>query len=372
MTTLLPAAPAITLDKQAGIPSGNTTGSTILYTFIVKNTGNVTLTTVGVTDLKVGLITCPATSLAPNVTTTCTKSYTLTQEDVDAGVFDNSASATGTPPVGAVVTSTDTTSTPITRTSTLTMDKQAGTPTGNTVGSTIPYVFIVTNTGNTTVTELSISDLKVGATDCSATTLTPGQVATCTTAYTLTQADVDAGHVANTATATATPPTGLAKPTATDFTDSRPAAPAITVDKQAGGPVRRHRGLDDRLHVPRDEHRQRDPRPRSRSTDPKVGPVLLPGDDRWLRVRPRPARPTYTLTQADVDSGHVFNTATASATPPTGAAVTGTDSTDSPIAAGPGLTLDKSRGCAVDHCGWHDRLQLPGDQHGQRDPDTSA
>ena len=77
-----------------------------------------------------------------------------------------------------------------------------GRPTGFTVGSTIPYAFVVTNTGNTTVTALAITDAKVGATACSITTLTPGQVATCTGSYTLTQADVDSGHVANTATVT--------------------------------------------------------------------------------------------------------------------------------------------------------------------------
>ncbi len=31
------------LDKQAGAPSGNTAGDTIDYTFVVTNTGNVTL-----------------------------------------------------------------------------------------------------------------------------------------------------------------------------------------------------------------------------------------------------------------------------------------------------------------------------------------
>ena len=51
---------------------------------------------------------------------------------------------------------------------------------------------------------------------------------------------------------------------------------------------------------------------------------------------------TYTLTQADVDAGHVANTATVAGTPPTGAAVTATDSTDTTIAAGPAITLVKT------------------------------
>lgn len=50
--TLVQATAAITIDKQAGTPTGTTAGSTITYTFIVTNSGNVTLNTVAVTDPK--------------------------------------------------------------------------------------------------------------------------------------------------------------------------------------------------------------------------------------------------------------------------------------------------------------------------------
>ncbi|MEZ5191675.1 MAG: hypothetical protein R2734_03600 [Nocardioides sp.] len=71
--------------------------------------------------------------------------------------------------------------------------------------------------------------------------------------------------------------------------------------------------------------------------DPTVGPVtcpagsLAPGDS----ITCGPV--TYTLTQADVDSGHVANTATATGTDPNGTDVTATDSTDTPIPAGPAI-----------------------------------
>ncbi len=72
---------------------------------------------------------------------------------------------------------------------------------------------------------------------CPLTTLTPGQTTNCAKTYTLTQADLDAGHVANTATATGTPPSGLTAPTATDSTDT-PISPgaSISLDKQGGTP----------------------------------------------------------------------------------------------------------------------------------------
>ncbi|MFN8195561.1 MAG: GEVED domain-containing protein [Nocardioidaceae bacterium] len=340
--TAVTAGPAITLDKQAGTPSGNTAGSTIAYSFVVTNTGNVTLTSVGVTDAKVGAVTCPATTLAPGASTTCTKTYTLTQADVDAGVVNNTATASGTPPTGAAVSATDSTSTSITRSPALTFDKQAGTPTGNTAGSTIAYSFVVTNTGNVTLTSVGVTDAKVGAITCPATTLAPGASTTCTKTYTLTQADVDSGHVANTATASGTPPTGAPR-TATDSTDTPiTAGPAISLTKSAGTPSGNTAGstiaysflVTNTGNVTLTS---------VGVSDPKVGPVTCPATTLAPGASTTCTK-TYTLTQADVDAGVVNNTATASGTPPTGAAVTATSSTSTSITRSPALTFDKQAG----------------------------
>ncbi len=341
--TPLTAGPAITLDKVAGTPSGNTAGSTIAYTFLVANTGNVTLTSVGVADAKVGTVSCPVTTLAPGASTTCTATYTLTQADVNAGVVNNSATASGTPPTGAAVTATDTTTTPITRTATITLDKQAGVPSGNTAGSTIAYGFVVTNTGNVTLTSVGITDAKVGTVSCLGTTLAPGATTICTATYTVTQADVDSGHVANSATVTGTPPAGVTPPTATDTTDTPlTAGPAITLDKQAGTPSGNTAGstiaytflVTNTGNVTLTG---------VTVADPLVGAVscpvttLAPGASTTCTA-------TYTLTQADVDAGTVDNLATASGTPPTGADVTATDTTSTPIAPDPSIALDKQAG----------------------------
>ncbi len=92
--------PAITLDKVGVLNLGGdgkpNAGDIIDYTFSVTNTGNVALTNVSVTDAQLGL-NCSIGALAAGATnTTCTGSHTLTQADVDAGTYNNSATATGT------------------------------------------------------------------------------------------------------------------------------------------------------------------------------------------------------------------------------------------------------------------------------------
>lgn len=71
-------------------------------------------------------------------------------------------------------------------------------------GTAVPYDFVVTNSGGTDVTDLAVDDPKVGPVDCPQTTLTPGETVTCTATYVLTEQDVAAGSVDNTATASGT------------------------------------------------------------------------------------------------------------------------------------------------------------------------
>ena len=221
MPTELPT-PQIAVVKHAQLTTdanGNALadpGDKITYTFTVTNAGNVTLHDVSVTDPKAGATTCAATTLAPHASTTCTATatYTVTQADVDHGSVDNTATAHGTPPTGAAVTATDsaTVPTPI-RNPRLLLEKSAtlndvagGTAGFADVGETIDYTFRVVNIGNVTVTDIAVTDDLAGTVTCDVTTLAPLAVAQCaaTDPYTVTQADVDAGVIHNTATAAGT------------------------------------------------------------------------------------------------------------------------------------------------------------------------
>src|SRR5690606_30156152 len=72
-------------------------------------------------------------------------------------------------------------------------------------GNTVTYTFTVTNTGNVTMSDVTVDDPKItGAITLDETTLAPGEIATGTATYTITQPEKDAGEVENSATVTGT------------------------------------------------------------------------------------------------------------------------------------------------------------------------
>ena len=95
-------APALTITKTADTETFDTLGDVITYTITVTNSGNVVITDIEVTDPLTGLDASIA-SLAPGRSQTFTEEYTVTQEDVDAGIVVNVASVTGRAPDGSVL-----------------------------------------------------------------------------------------------------------------------------------------------------------------------------------------------------------------------------------------------------------------------------
>ena len=90
--------PAITVRKSAHPGQVSTDGQVIHYTFLVQNTGNVTLTGVHVTDTRLPAIHCPLSTLAPGQLETCTATYRTTAADLHKHQIADTATAHGTPP----------------------------------------------------------------------------------------------------------------------------------------------------------------------------------------------------------------------------------------------------------------------------------
>jgi uncharacterized repeat protein (TIGR01451 family) len=102
---------AITLTKTADPTTYSAVDDVITYSFTVFNSGNVTLTNVTVTDPLISPITCPSgnpiPSLASGDSEVCTGTYAISQDDIDNGSVLNTATATGTDPIGNQATDTD-------------------------------------------------------------------------------------------------------------------------------------------------------------------------------------------------------------------------------------------------------------------------
>jgi len=77
-------------------------------------------------------------------------------------------------------------------------------------GVLVTYFYKVTNTGQAVLDPVVVTDPMSGlsALSCPQTSLTPAQSETCSATYTTTAADVTAGALRNTGTATGTPPQG--------------------------------------------------------------------------------------------------------------------------------------------------------------------
>jgi LPXTG-site transpeptidase (sortase) family protein len=198
--------PQLNLTKVVTEASFTTVGETLHYTLVAKNVGNVTLVNVSITDTKLGTLTCtPAqpVTLNPQETLTCTGTYVTTQADVDAGRVDNTAYAAGTygttpipaPPATTTIPSTG----PDPR---LSLIKKVQEASFYKVGQTLHYTLVATNDGNVTLTNVTITDAKLGVLACTPeqpATLPPKSKLSCAGSYVTTQADVDAKVVNNTA-----------------------------------------------------------------------------------------------------------------------------------------------------------------------------
>ena len=238
---------ALTVTKSATPPAVTAPGQVVTYTFHVTNTGNVTITDPAINEVDFTgsgtppVATCPAGALAPGASVDCSATYIVTQADIDAGSIANTATATGTPPAGVAppVSPPSSATVPVTQTVALTLSKSANPTTVSAAGEVVTYTFHVTNTGNVTVTGIAVTEGLFSGTGtvspitCSTTTLAPGASLDCTATYAVTQADVDRGFIANTATATGTSPAGGAVSLPSEVTVPATQTAALTLTKSA-------------------------------------------------------------------------------------------------------------------------------------------
>ena len=208
-------------------------GDVVTYDITVKNIGNTTLNNIVITDTMSNgaaaeLSADTIATLAPGASEKVTATYTVTQADVDANaVINNIATATAE---GGTTDPSDpapfTPENPNPGLRTVKTVTSTGTGAGGTynAGDVATYEITVENTGNTTQNNIAITDTMTngaaaGLSEDIIASLAPGETATVTATYIVTQADVDAGVVINNV-ATATSENGT-----TDPSDPAPITP---------------------------------------------------------------------------------------------------------------------------------------------------
>jgi uncharacterized repeat protein (TIGR01451 family) len=323
--TTVTAEAQIEVTKTADKTSEAKVNDTITYTITVKNTGNVTVSSLALNDILEGieLGALDKTTIAPGETATATATYVVKQSDVDKGKINNTVTATGKDPKGADVKASDSAEvTTVAADAKLTVEKTADPTSGVKVGDKVTYTVVVTNSGNVTVTGIALSDTLVKLSEA-AFDLVPAGTKTINYEYTVTQADVDAGKINNTATATGKDPKGADVKASDSAEVTTVAADAkLTVEKTAsptenvaaegvitytvvvtnsGNVTVKGIALSDTLVKLSEE-----------AFD------LAPAGTKTITY-------TYTVTQADVDAGKIDNTATATGKDPKGAVVTASD-----------------------------------------------
>jgi uncharacterized repeat protein (TIGR01451 family) len=277
-------------------------------------------------------------SLNPGQSTTFTANYILTQADVDAGVVNNSATASANNLANQILTTVDTDQQILEPAPALAVLKTSSLNLGvdnvASIGDVITYQFTVYNTGNVTLNNLTVTDPNATVVGTLA-SLGPGlnNATAFTATHLLTQVDMDAGKVDNQATAHAKTPanadvTDLSDPVSltanTPTTTTLAADPKIALLKKviAVNDVNSdgYNNIGDTISYGFTvKNVGNQTLTAVIVTDPKITvlgaalPTLAPN-----AIDSTHFTGTYTITQEDMDLGHVDNTALVDSLAPDG------------------------------------------------------
>jgi len=179
-------------------------GGPIDWSFEVANTGNIPLMLTALRDTHVSMVTCPKISLDAYESMTCTGS-SVAATGLQAGYALLVARF-----LGDITLTSDTPSFYFgahagIALETLTNGLDADSPPGPelTAGSQVNTTYLVRNTGNVPLTDVSVIDDHIGQIACSETVLAPGQMTVC-----VATGLVVPGAVSRSATASGVPPAG--------------------------------------------------------------------------------------------------------------------------------------------------------------------
>lgn len=337
---------ALSIDKSVDKASA-TIGDKLTYTITIKNTGNVTLAPVNLTDPLVGAnAEQVSASLDAGASVTVKKTYTAKLSDAVAGKVVNTATAHGTPPdgVNAPDDPSSSVTTVVTADPRLSVTKEVDKETAG-IGDTLTYTITVSNTGDMTLAPVTVTDEMLGINgETVAESLAPGKNVSVKKTYVTTLDDAASGNVKNVAKAHGVPPKGFEPPDdpEDDVTTRVVARPHLSIAKDVD---RESAMIGDWLTYTITVTNDGDvPLAPVTVTDgmlgmdaEKVADSLAAGESRSINRR-------YKVTLDDAVKGSVRNVASAHGTPP-GVITPPEDPTDDAVTgvtAHPGLSIEKT------------------------------
>ena len=206
--------PDMSIVKSLNGSAPSKIGDVITYKIVVTNTGETYLLGVNITDANATIGACTMvlpTPLAQGESFSCTATHTVTDADMAAGKVDNTAVATSTN--APLTRNSNVVTVPLTAAPALKISKALAGAAPTKVGDTIGYTLVITNTGNVTLKNVTVTDANATVGACTVTTpasLAPGASFSCAATHVVTDADFAAGKVDNVASATGTSVAGTA------------------------------------------------------------------------------------------------------------------------------------------------------------------
>ena len=231
----------------------------------------------------------------------------------------------------------------------ITLVKTANISSFSASGTVVTYSYEVTNTGTVKLDPVTVTDPMAGLSSitCPSTSLAAWASETCTATYTTTLADLNAGSITNTGTATGTPPSGPNVTASNCLKIPAWQSPSIAIVKAAtvssfsgpGTPVTYSYKVTNTGNVTLNPVVVTDPMANLSALSCPVT-SLAAGISETCTA-------TYTTTATDVTTALITNTGTATGQPPTGANVTASQTLIIPLTGaspptGPSIAIVKT------------------------------
>ena len=153
---------ALTVTKVAEGGGTYAPGDTIAYNITVCNIGNMNLTNVTVNDPTIGIANVDLGTLLKGECNSTEVNYPVTDGDADRGWVNNTVNVSANDSCGSTIYNETYANVSVTYNASLSITKTADTAGPVTLGDTINYTFTVCNTGNETLSTVTLNDTLFG------------------------------------------------------------------------------------------------------------------------------------------------------------------------------------------------------------------